>query len=81
MLEAGASYGHVFGGGEVDQSQAVFVRAYVGAELSYHRSEFLLLANLSVKISDDDFDVMFWAAVVRPVQLLVKCVLVVIFAS
>ena len=38
----------------------------------------LLLSDLSIKISDDDLHVMFWAAVVLPLQLRIEGLLVVI---
>lgn len=78
VLEEGATYGHVFGGGEVNESKAVFVGQLVCAELSNNRSKFLLLANLSVEIPDDDLDVMVWAAVVFTLQLRVEFFFVII---
>lgn len=53
----------------------------MSAELSNSRSKLLLLANLSVQISYDDFDVVAWAAVVLTFQLRVECVLIIISAS
>ena len=53
----------------------------VGAKPSNYRSVFYLLANLSVKVPDDDPGIMVWAAIVYTLQLRVEFVLVVIATS
>jgi len=53
----------------------------MGTELTDYRSVFLLMAYLSVKVPDDDFDVVVRAAIVFTFQLLVKSILVVLSAS
>jgi len=81
MLKVCTTYGHVLGGGEVDESEAVLVCSFMSTELTDYRSVFLLMAYLSVKVPDDDFDVVVRAAIVFTFQLLVKSILVVLSAS
>ena len=41
---------------------------------------YLLLSDLSIRVSDDDLNVMFWATVVLPLQLRIEGLLLVIGA-
>lgn len=52
-------YGRIHAGGEIDESEAVFVSKLVCAELSY-RYKCLLLANLSIGISDSGRSILIY---------------------
>ena len=81
MLEEGAANVHVLGGGEVYEPKPVVIGQPVGTETSYRRFKCLLPSDLSIKIPDDNFNVVLWAAVVLPLQLRIIIVFIVIGAS
>ena len=72
MLEVGAANVHVLGGGKFYQPEAVVVNQLVYAKYSDGWFISLLLSDISMKVSDHDLHVVFWAAVVLPLQLRVE---------
>ena len=68
ILEAGAADAHVLGGKFISLRLFV-VCQLVDVEASNRWFICLLLFDLSIKVSDDDLHVMFWAAVLPPLQL------------